>query len=70
MLAHDPLAYRSLLLRLAQSGTAALPMGDLRFLAAYARCVMSCWVCAVAVAVAACSWISCISSALHSISRG
>ncbi|KAL4856842.1 hypothetical protein ACK3TF_002891 [Chlorella vulgaris] len=36
MLAHDPLAYRSLLLRLAQSGTAVLPMGDLRFLAAYA----------------------------------
>jgi hypothetical protein len=37
MLAHDPLIYRSLLLRLAQTGTTVLPMGALRFLAAYAR---------------------------------
>ena len=31
------MAYRSLLLRLAQSGTAVLPMGGLRLLAAYAK---------------------------------
>lgn len=38
MAAHDPIAYRPLLLRLAQSGTGVLPMGALRLLAAYARC--------------------------------
>lgn len=37
MAAHDPIAYRPLLLRLAQSGTGVLPMGALRLLAAYAR---------------------------------
>ncbi|KAL4419606.1 hypothetical protein ABPG77_001660 [Micractinium sp. CCAP 211/92] len=36
MAAHDPIAYRPLLLRLAQSGTGVLPMGALRLLAAYA----------------------------------
>ena len=39
MLARDPMAYRPLLLRLAQSGTDVLPMGALRLLAAYAGLV-------------------------------
>ena len=37
VLVHDPMRLRALLLRLAQSGTAVLPMGALRLLAAYAR---------------------------------
>ena len=37
MLDHDPLAYRPLLLRVAQSGAEVPPLGALRLLAAYAR---------------------------------
>ena len=37
MLRHDPLAYRPLLLRLAQSGAEVAPLGALRLLGAYSR---------------------------------